>query len=127
MFRPDGYPALSPYLILDEPEHTIAFAEALLGAERLRRIESEDGRVRHAEFRLGDAVVMIGGAMPGWPALAAHLHLYVPDVYAVFARALDLGAVAVQEPRQDGDPDYRGGFRDPGGVTWWIAQQTEEH
>ncbi len=124
-FKPDGYAALSPYLILSDPEATLSFAEALFGGERLRRVEDDEGRIRHAEIRVGDVVVMIGGALADWPEQPAHLHLYVADVDSVYARALELGAQAVQAPERKDDADRRGGFRDPGGVTWWVATQID--
>ncbi|HST45626.1 MAG TPA: hypothetical protein VLK29_10440, partial [Luteimonas sp.] len=52
-----------------------------------------------------------------------HVHVYVADVDAVYARALAAGATAVQAPVQKGDADRRGGFRDAGGTTWWVATQ----
>ncbi|MEJ5976125.1 VOC family protein [Novosphingobium sp. PS1R-30] len=126
-FKPDGYPALSPYVILHDPEATLAFAGAVFDGARLRRIEDETGRIRHAEIRVGEVVLMIGGALADWPAQDAHLHLYVPDVDATYARALELGAQAVQAPEQKDDADRRGGFRDPGGLTWWVATQVDPH
>ena len=121
--KPDGYPVLSPYLILDDPEASLGFIEQMFGGERLRIITDDAGRIRHAEIRIGEMVVMMGGAMAGWPAGPANFHHYVPDVDAVFRRALELGAVAVQEPAQQDDPDKRGGFRDPGGIVWWVATE----
>ena len=49
------------------------------------------------------------------------MHIYVRDVDATYARALEAGAVSVQAPVQKGDADKRGGVRDTGGTTWWIA------
>jgi PhnB protein len=47
--------------------------------------------------------------------------VYVPDMDATYRAALAAGAASVQEPAQRDDPDRRGGVRDPGGTTWWIA------
>jgi uncharacterized glyoxalase superfamily protein PhnB len=49
------------------------------------------------------------------------VHVYVRDVDATYRRALEAGATSVQEPVQKGDPDKRGGVKDAGGTTWWIA------
>lgn len=78
---------------------------------------------RHAEVRIDDTVVMLADPAPGYPARPHDVHLYVPDVDAVFARAKALGAKVVQEPMQKGDEDRRGGFTDAGGTTWWVATQ----
>jgi uncharacterized glyoxalase superfamily protein PhnB len=124
-FKPEGYPELSPYLLLDDPQASLSFIEQMFNGERLRIIEGEAGRIMHAEIRIGDMVVMMGGAMAGWPAQQANFHYYVPDVDAVYARALELGATSVQEPLKQADPDKRGAFQDPGGIIWWVATQID--
>lgn len=59
-----------------------------------------------------------------WPAFPAWLHVYVRDVDATYRRALEVGGASVQEPQQkEGDPDRRGGVKDPAGNTWWISSQ----
>ena len=125
-YKPQGYPDISPYMILDDPEASMRFIEAMFGGERLRVFTGDDGRIQHGEIRIGDAVLMMGGSVPGWAAQKVYLHYYVPDVDAEFARALQLGAVAVQEPAQRDDPDKRGGFEDPGGIVWWVSTQISE-
>jgi uncharacterized glyoxalase superfamily protein PhnB len=119
--KPAGYPSVSPYLIVDGAERTIEFLVRALGAVELRRYPTPDGRILHAEVRIDDSVVMLADGGPGWPPLPAHVHVYVPDVDAAYRRALDAGASSVQEPVQKDDPDKRGGVKDPGGTTWWIA------
>jgi uncharacterized glyoxalase superfamily protein PhnB len=64
---------------------------------------------------------MIADAVEGWPALASHVHVYVADVDDTYRRALAAGAEPVQEPVQKDDEDKRGGVKDAGGTTWWIA------
>ena len=120
-YKPDGYPSLSPYLVVTDAERAIAFLVAVLGGVELRRHERPGGGVAHAEVRIDDGVVMLGEAAEGWPAVAAHVPLYVPDVDAAFARAIAFGATPVQEPVRKDEPDRRGGVRDAGGTTWWIA------
>jgi uncharacterized glyoxalase superfamily protein PhnB len=122
-YKPQNYPDISPYMILDDPEASMQFIEALFGGERLRVFLGEDGRIQHGEIRIGDAVLMMGASLPGWPAQQANFHYYVPDVDAVYALALRLGGKAVQEPVQKDDDDKRGGFEDPGGIVWWVSTQ----
>lgn len=122
-FKPDGYNAVSPYLIVDGAQRTIAFLVAVFDAEPLRRIPGEGDTLAHGEVRIDDTVLMFCDAVEGWPAQPAHVHVYVRDVDATYRRALAAGAVAVQEPVQKDDADRRGGFRDPGGTTWWVGQQ----
>jgi uncharacterized glyoxalase superfamily protein PhnB len=123
-WKPDGYPSVSPYLVVAGASTLMDFLERAFGATRLRRFDRPDGSVMHAEVRIGDSVVMVGDGGESWPPVPASLHVYVEDVDAVYARALAAGGVALQEPtRKDGDPDRRGGVRDPAGNSWWIATQ----
>lgn len=125
-FKPDGYPVASPYLVVDGARATLDFLVQVFDAEPLRCIAGDGTRLAHGEARIGDSVVMLSDAADGWPAVPAHVHLYVPDVDATYRRALEAGASAVQPPMQkEDDADRRGGFRDAGGTTWWVAQQME--
>lgn len=120
-FKPLGYTSVSPYLIVDGAGGTIEFLQRAFGAAEVRRHAHEDGKVMHAEVRIDDTIVMVADAAPGWPAVPAHVHVYVSDVDATYRRALDAGASSVQEPQQKEDEDKRGGVKDAGGTTWWIG------
>lgn len=122
-YKPEQHTSVAPYLVVDGAQATVDFLRAVFNAEPLRMIPGDDGKLRHGEVRIDDTVVMLADALEGWPAVASHVHVYVADVDAVFARALAHGATAVQEPVQKDDEDKRGGFRDPGGTTWWVGQQ----
>ena len=126
MWKPEGYPDVSPYLVVSGAEKTMEFLEAVFGATSLRRYDTPEGGVMHAELRIGDSVVMIGETGGDWEPVPAFLHVYVQDVDDTYRRALEAGGQGVQEPgsRGDDDPDRRGGFRDPGGNTWWVATQS---
>ena len=81
----------------------------------------------HAEVRIDDAVIMLadlaalGPEYSQWPPVASYAHVYVQDVDVTYARALAAGATSVQVPVKGKDADKRGGVKDPGGTTWWIA------
>ena len=119
--KPDGYTSVSPYLIVNGAAGTMEFLKTVFGAVELRKFPDASGKLMHAEVRIDDTVVMIADASPSWPAIGAHVHVYVTDVDAVFRRALENGATAVQEPVKKSDEDKRGGVKDAGGTTWWIA------
>jgi uncharacterized glyoxalase superfamily protein PhnB len=112
---------VSPYLIVDGAGRTIEFLVRAFDAVELRRFPDSNGGVIHAEVRIDDSVLMIADGTEGWPAIPSHVHVYVPDVDASYRRALQAGAVSVQEPVQKEDADKRGGVKDAGGTTWWIA------
>ena len=123
-WKPDGYTSVSPYLISQGAQRVIDFMERALGATPLRRYDLPDGSIMHAEMKVGDSVVMIGEAGDAWPPVPTHIHVYVDDVDAVFARALAAGGTELQKPSQrHGDPDRRGGVKDPAGNSWWFGTQ----
>jgi uncharacterized glyoxalase superfamily protein PhnB len=124
-FKPEGYSTVSPYLIVKGASGTIDFLKQVFEATELRRFPDATGSVRHAEVRIGDSVVMLADSIEGWPAVPAHVHIYVSDVDATYGRAIESGAESVQEPAKKDDPDRRGGVKDAGGTTWWIATLVE--
>jgi PhnB protein len=123
--KPLGYTTVSPYLVVDGASQTIDFLVRVFDAVELRRFPDSTGKLVHAEVRIDDTVVMIADGGEGWPPVPSHVHVYVPEVDAVYARALEAGATPVQEPVKKDDEDKRGGVRDAGGTTWWIATKVE--
>ena len=80
----------------------------------------------HAEVRIDDTVIMLADpAPPDWPPTSSSVHIYVRNVEATYRTALEAGAASVQEPFNKQDEDKRGGVRDAGGTTWWIATKVE--
>ncbi|QYJ15549.1 hypothetical protein Rxycam_01373 [Rubrobacter xylanophilus DSM 9941] len=125
-YKPTNYSTVSPYLIVNGAGATIDFLTRVFGAIELRRIPDESGRIMHAEVRIDDTVIMLSdSAPPDWPPIASFIHIYVRDVDATYRKALEAGAVSVQEPVKKQDEDKRGGVRDAGGTTWWIATKVE--
>ena len=124
-YKPDGYNSVSPYLVVSGAEQTIAFLKKTFDAEELRRYPGKDGGLSHAEVRIDDTVIMLADGSENWQPQPYNVHIYVPDVDAVYRKALEAGAEQVQEPVKKDDPDRRGGVRGPGGVTWWIATMVE--
>jgi len=124
--KPANYSTVSPYLIVDGAGATIEFLKRVFDAAELRRFPDDSGRLMHAEVRIDDTVVMLADAVPpAWPAVASHVHVYVRDVDATYRKALDAGATSVQEPVKKQDEDKRGGVKDAGGTTWWMATKVE--
>ncbi len=124
-FKPPGSNTVSPYMIVDGASRTIDFLARVFGAVELRRFPDAAGKLLHAEVCIGDTVVMLADGGEGWPPIPAYAHVYVPDVDATYRLALEAGAVSVQEPVKKDDEDKRGGVRDAGGTTWWIATKVE--
>jgi len=124
-FKPDNYNTVSPYLIVDGASHTIEFLKNVFGAVELRRFPDATGKIMHAEVRIDDTVVMLADGAEGWPPIPSHVHIYVNDVDTIYRQALAAGALSIQEPIKKDDEDKRGGVKDAGGTTWWIATKVE--
>lgn len=123
--KPNNYSTVSPYLIVDGASGTIDFLKKVFGAVELRRFPDAEGKLMHAEVRIDDTVVMVADGCDGWPPVPSYVHVYVKDVNATYQRAIEAGATSVQEPVKKEDEDKRGGVKDAGGTTWWIATKLE--
>ena len=131
---PEGYHSITPYLIVKGGARAIDWYVSALGARELMRMPGPDGRIGHAEVRIGDSVVMLADEHPDVGARAPEsvggspvgLMLYVEDCDAVVRRAVDAGA-RLERPVQDQFyGDRSGTIRDPFGHQWTIATHTED-
>ncbi|HET9441588.1 MAG TPA: VOC family protein [Longimicrobiales bacterium] len=122
-WKPPGYTSVAPYLVVNGAQRLLDFLVEVFDAEPLRRYDGPDGKLVHAEARVDDTVVMFADAAGDYQPMPVNVHVYVSDVDAVFQKAVRAGGTVVQEPKQQDDPDKRGGVTDPTGITWWIASQ----
>lgn len=123
-FKPTGYNSVSPYFIVPDAKGFIELMRALFNARELRRFPMPDGTIAHAELMLDDTVIMLGQSSDRWPPVPIVMHVYVPDVDAAYAKALELGCTSMEAPKQrDGDPDRRASFKDPAGNWWSVGTQ----
>jgi uncharacterized glyoxalase superfamily protein PhnB len=123
---PDGYHSVTPYLVVEGAAKVIEFAKQAFGAEELHRMNAPDGKILHAEIKIGDSRVMLGDAQGPWKPMPTTLYLYVPDVDAVYKRAVAAGGASEQEPADQFYGDRTSGVRDPAGNRWFIATHIEE-
>ena len=83
----------------------------IFDAKTLRRFEHENGKIAHIELRLDDTILMISDSTESYEANKTMLHIYVPDVFLTFDKAIDNGCEIIEKPiNKQGDPDTRGGF-----------------
>jgi len=130
---PEGYRSVTPYLIIKGAAAAIDYYRRAFGATETVRMPGEKGTVMRAEIRIGDSMVMLADENPGSPWRApgesgpgVTLVLYVPDVDAVFARAVAAGA-SVQRPVADQFyGDRMGTLRDPFGHVWTLGTHIED-
>ena len=99
----------------------MSFLRTAFGAAEMSCQRNTDGAVMHAELKIGDSLVMLGQACGEWKALPAALYLWVPDVDAVYARALEAGATSQSAPEDKPYGHRNAGVVDRNGVTWWIG------
>jgi PhnB protein len=126
---PEGYHTLTPYLVVQDAPALIDFAGRTFGAvETFRAIGSAGGI--HAEVRVGDSMLMIGGGGPGlsWrgESRPTALHVYVEDTDAVYQRALEAGGVSIYAPADQSYGERGGGVKDQSGNYWYIATSKGE-
>ena len=95
----ETYRTLTPYLVVPDADAEMHFLTDAFGATEVSCQRNGDGTVMHAELKIGDSLVMLGQASAQWKALPAALYLWVPDVDAAYARALDAGARRSQRRR----------------------------
>jgi PhnB protein len=129
---PDGYHTITPQLTLDNAAQTIDWYKRALGAEEVSRSVGPDGKIMHAELKIGDSRFMVNDVMmdtkgpQGFGGSPASLWLYVENSDALYNRAVGAGA-QVQMPIADQFWGDRGGaVADPAGYTWWIATRKED-
>jgi PhnB protein len=131
---PEGYHSVTPYLIVKGAAQAIAFYEKAFGAEELYRMPMPDGRVGHAELRLGDSRIMLADEHPEVGALSpgsvggtpVTIHLYVEDVDEIFARATAAGARVTRPLADQFYGDRLGVLTDPFGHVWSVATHRED-
>jgi PhnB protein len=123
---PEGYHSVTPYLVVPGAGRLIEFLKEAFKAEEVERMSQPDGTVLHAEVRIGDSIIMMGEASDKFPAMPAAIYLYVPDVDAVYKRALAAGAASTMEPANQFYGDRNAGVKDPSGNLWWIATHVED-
>lgn len=133
---PEGFHTATPYLICGDAAGAIEFYKDVFEATELLRLEDPNGKIQHAEVKIGDSPVMITDEAREFAEIRSprtlggspvHVFLYVEDVDATIDRAAAAGA-RVLEPAADrpAEGERRGGFKDPFGFVWWVGTQVED-
>jgi PhnB protein len=133
---PEGHHTVTPQLTLDNAAQAIDWYKKALGAEEVARHVGPDGKVMHAEVRIGDSRIMLNDAIMGGKgpkALGgspASLWIYVEDADALFNRAVKAGANVAPGPMGAMADQFWGDrcgmFTDPHGYRWTIATRKED-
>ena len=131
---PDGYHSVTPYLIVADGAAAVAFYQQAFEAKVRMRLPRPDGRIAHAELRIGDSVIMLADEHPEIGALAPStiggtpvgLHVYLEDVDAVTAKAIAAGATLKRPVENQFYGDRLGSIIDPFGHLWHISTHIED-
>jgi len=115
------YRTVTPYLLVTDAEAELAFVKAAFAATEVLCHRNADNTVMHAEFRIGDSLVMLGQAGGQWKPRDAALYLWVEDVDATYARAVAVGATSESVPEDKPYGHRTAGVIDRNGITWWIG------
>ena len=132
--KPEGYHTVTPHLIVRGGAKALEFYRAAFGAEETVRMPGPDGRLMHAEMRIGDSVVMLSDEFPepgskspqSLGGCSGGIFLYVDNVDAAFKRAVDAGCAAKMPPTDMFWGDRFARLTDPFGHAWAMATHVED-
>jgi uncharacterized glyoxalase superfamily protein PhnB len=129
-----GVHSLTPNLVVRSAAKAIDFYKAVFGAEEITRLEKSDGRIWHAELRIGDSVLFLSDELPHSSVRAPSpeafastaIQVYVDDADSVFRKALDAGARSLRKVSDTFWGDRMGIVADPFGHTWVISTHVKD-
>jgi PhnB protein len=130
---PEGHRTVTPYLAIKNAAKALEFYKRAFGASESYKLMMPDGRLGHAEIRLGDSIVMLSDEFPEFGGKAPEtlggspvsIHLYVEDVDKFFEKALAAGAKERKPVMDQFYGDRSGQLEDPFGHLWWVATHKE--
>jgi PhnB protein len=131
---PDGYRNVTPYLFVRAAASAIDFYSTVFGAIEIVRMAGADGRIMHAELKIGDSIVMLADENPRNGVMSPQtiggysvgLHLYVENVDAVIQKAVENGARPLHPVKDQFYGDRSGSLLDPFGHMWSVATHIED-
>lgn len=131
---PEGFHTATPTLVVRDAARAIEFYKKVFGAEERMRMPSPDGKISHAELKIGDSIIFLSDEFPNLAGkspqtLGGHtggIYLYVPDVDDVFEKAIAAGGKAAMPVTDMFWGDRHGNFIDPFGHPWSVSTHTED-
>ena len=131
---PCGFHTVTPHLVIRDAAKAIDFYTQAFGAEELCRMPGPEGKLMHAEIKIGDSILMISDEFPDWGAKGPEslggtpvtINLYVEDCDTVFNRAVEAGATVRMPLADQFWGDRYGQVVDPFGHVWSVATHIKE-
>src|SRR5438046_5392956 len=118
---PKGYSILTPHLSIKGATAALEFYKQAFGAKERMRLPGPNGTIGHAELEIGDSVVMLADMDERQNLMPAMVHLYMEDVDAVYARAIEAGGKSIQEPKDQFYGDRNAAVQDSAGNKWYNS------
>lgn len=135
-YIPQGYNSVTPYLVVKGAARAIEYYKKVFGATETVRMDAPDGKVGHAELKIGNSHIMLADENPsmgqGYSSAATigaspiSLYIYIPDVDSVVERAIAEGAKLLRPVADQFYGDRSGFIQDPFGHLWGIATHVED-
>jgi PhnB protein len=131
---PAGYHSVQPYLHVRGAAKAIEFYKQVFGAQEVMRMAQPDGRLGHAEIRIGDSVVMLADEFPErgihgpahYGGAPMTLMFYTEDCDAIYKKAMAAGSKSLREPTDQFYGDRMAGLEDPFGFQWYVATHIKD-
>jgi PhnB protein len=131
---PEGYHTATPYLTVRDAAKAVDFYKRAFDATELHRMDTPDGKIAHAELKIGDSIIMLSDEMPGADTRSPQsvggttsaVFLYVKDVDSAFHKAVAAGARATTQLADMFWGDRYGKVTDPYGHSWFLATHKED-
>lgn len=132
---PAGYHSVTPALVVKDARKALAFYKKAFGAQELSAIPGPDGRIMHAEIKIGDSILMLGEESPAAPehksaeslgGSPVSLNVYLADADAAYKKAVAAGSAGVKPPEDAFWGDRYGVVKDPFGYSWGLLTRTKD-
>lgn len=132
---PEGYHSVTPGLVVKDAKKALAFYKKAFDAKELMVMDLPDGKIMHAEIKIGDSILMVGEEHPQWPdhksaetigSCPISLNLYVKDADAAFKKAVSAGAKSIKQPEDAFWGDRYGMVKDPFGYSWGLLTHVRD-
>jgi PhnB protein len=122
---PADFHTVTPYIVVPGIARLLDFLEQVFGAKRREVMKREDGTVAHASVTIGDSILEMGESIDN-KSMPMTFHVYIPDVDALYKRALAAGAKSLSEPKDQFYGERSAGLIDDWGNHWYIATYTDD-
>lgn len=131
---PEGYHSITPFLVVKNCADAIEFYKKAFDAEERYRMNMPDGKVGHAELKIGDSVLMLADEFPEMKFLSpksiggspVSMYVYVQDVDTMFNNAVTAGGIVLDGVKDQFWGDRHGRLEDPYGHLWSIATHKKD-